>query len=199
MALAENESKGAIILVGIVLLTMVGVVFGIFVGLGRPIDGLELLGERFACAELPLELEVGSAHKLGSGDRIARLVAEEGAERDPSWPDNVIVQIHKDDRAPGLLFPPDPRPVDLEKLGKWEEDPKQVFRGEINRGRVDFGRWSVPYIRERLFRDAGVWVDSMRVNLTAGDVNCVVFAEFPPEVDGSEDALRLLLDGFELR
>ncbi|MDF1800306.1 MAG: hypothetical protein P1V81_14100 [Planctomycetota bacterium] len=199
MALAENESKSAIILIGVGLLAVAGAAFGTFVGLGRAIDGGELLAERFACTELPLELEVDSAHKLGSGDRIARLVAEEGVERDPSWPDNVIVQLHKDDRAPGLMFPPEPRSVDLEKLGRWEQDPQQVFRGEINRGRVDFGRWSVPYIRERLFRDTGAWVDSMRVNLSSEDVNCVVFAEFPPEVEGSEDALRLLLDGFELR
>jgi len=192
------STKETIVLIGLGLLAIVGVSFGIFFGLGRPIDGAALLAERFAATELPFGLAISQADLLDSGDRLVRLdIKEHAAPADA--PERVIALFHKKKVAPGLYFPPHGEQIDLEKLAKWKADPKATFKGEITRGRIDFGPWSTPYIRDRIFRDTGKWVDSMRVNLSTNDVNCVVFAEFPPEVDGSEARLIELLDGLELK
>jgi hypothetical protein len=202
MALEKSETKGAILMMGIGLLTMVGVTWGIFVGVGRPIDGAAVLAERFAYEQLPFELEVVEAHRLASGDRMVRLARPEaaaGADLPADAPQVVIAQFHEEDMAPGMLFPDESAGVDPELIARWEGDSTKTFRGEINRGQVEFGSWSVLYIRDRLFRDTGKWVDSMRVNLSSPDVNCVLFVEFPPEVDASEARLAELLEGLELR
>jgi hypothetical protein len=202
MALEKSETKGAIIMMGIGLLTMVGVTWGIFVGIGRPIDGAAVLAERFAYERLPFELQVEEAHRLASGDRMVRLARPEAAvatELPVDAPQVVIAQFHEEDMAPGMLFPPEAAGLDPKLIERWEGDPTKTFRGEVNRGQVEFGSWSVLYIRDRLFRDTGRWVDSMRVNLSSPDVNCVLFVEFPPEVDASEERLTELLEGLELR
>ena len=69
MALAANESKSVVVLVGVALLAVVGAAYGIFVGLGQPIDGSALLAERFAFVEPPMDLTLARAHRLGNGDR----------------------------------------------------------------------------------------------------------------------------------
>lgn len=197
------SSKESIFLIGLGLLTIVLVAFGISRGLGKKIDGQELLHERFAFTELPFDLEVADAHALGTGDRLVRLERQAevaGADAAPETrPDRVVLIFHKNDVAPGLLFPPQGQSVSPESLAKWQADATETFKGEITRGRVDFGPWSTPYIRERLFRDTGHWVDSMRVNLSNSVVNCVLFAEFPIEVDGTEERLVELLEGLKLK
>ena len=192
-------TKETVLLIGLGLLTIVGVAFGIFIGLGRPIDGAALLAERFAATELPFGLEISQADLLDTGDRLVRLDRAEGATAPADAPDRVIVLFHKKKVAPGLYFPPEGEKIEPDQLDKWKADPKETFKGEITRGRLDFGRWSTPFIRDRLFRDTGHWVDSMRVNLSTAEVNCVLFAEFPREVDGSEARLVELLEALELK
>jgi hypothetical protein len=186
-------------LIGVGLLTIVFVAFGIFRGLGRPVEGSDVLAERFGYATLPFGLEVSKAHQLGTGDKLVRLDQRADAEVPDDAPDRVIILFHANDVAPGLLFPPSSDSVDPEKLQEWKADATKTFKGEITRGRVDFGSWSTPYIRERMFRDTGHWVDSMRVNLSNSEINCVLFAEFPPEVDGTEARLVELLEALELK
>lgn len=191
--------KETVFLIGLGLLTIVLVAFALFQGFGRPIDGLELLHERFAFEQLPLGLEVKEAHRLGTGDRLVKLEPASGSEQPADGIARVIVMVHKNKVAPGLLFPPKGQPIDPEAVEKWKADANETFKGEVTRGRIDFGSWSTPYIRDRLFRDTGHWVDSMRVNLSGPDGNCVLFAEFQPEVDGSESRLVELLEGLELK
>lgn len=193
------SKQETIILIGLGLLTIVLVSFGIFKGLGRPIDGRELLAKRFAATQFPFGLEVSRADLLDMGDRLVRLDRAELAEAPADAPDRVIVIFHKKKMAPGLYFPPEAEEGKPDELEKWKADPAETFKTEITRGRVDFDSWSTPYIRERLFRDTGKWVDSMRVNLSTGDLNCVLFAEFPPEVDGAEARLIELLEAFEVK
>jgi len=192
------SGKETLVLIGLGLLTIALVLLGISRNLGQKIDGDELLHSRFAFQQLPDDLAVTAAHELGTGDRLVRLERATG-EAEDDRPDRVVLLFHKNDVAPGLLFPPSGSSVDPESLAKWRADAAQTFKAEITRGRVDFGAWSTPYIRERLFRDTGHWVDSMRVNLSNADANCVLFAEFPPEVDGSEQRLVELLSGLELK
>ena len=199
MAGKPATKKEVVMLIGLGLFTIVLVAFGIFKGLGRPIDGHEVLAERFGATTFPFDLEVTQAHLLGSGDRLVRLDRKADSHAPTDAPDRVIVLFHKSKVAPGLLFPPSAESVDADKLEEWKQDATKTFKGEITRGRVDFGTWSTPYIRERMFRDTGHWVDSMRVNLSSDDVNCVLFAEFPPEVDGTEQRLIELLEGLELK
>jgi len=193
------STKESVILIGVGLMTIVLVAFGIFAGLGRPIDGTTTLAERFGATEFPFDLAVTQAHVLGTGDRLVRLDREEGSDAPDDAPDRVIVNFLKNPIAPGLLFPPQSEGVKPEKLAEWTADATEVFKGEITRGRVEFGPWSTPYIRERMFRDTGHWVDSMRVNLSNESVNCVVFAEFPADVDGTEERLVELLGGLEIK
>lgn len=193
------STKESVILIGVGLLTIVLVAFAIFKGLGRPIDGAEVLAERFGATEFPFALEVSSAHVLGNGDRLVRLERRPDSSAPADAPDRVIALFHKNSVAPGLLFPPKAAGVDPAKLAEWKADATKAFKGEITRGRVDFGPWSTPYIRERMFRDTGHWVDSMRVNLSNEKGNCVVFAEFPPEVEGTEGRLVELLLGLQVK
>lgn len=192
-------AKETLVLIGVGLLAMLGAAFGIFKAIGQPVDGAAVLAERFDFTELPLDLEVIEAHELASADRMVRLERKASSQLDGSLPDRVIVLNHNKARAAKLLFPPDGKGIEAEKLRKWKADPAEVFKGEITRGRVAWGQWETAYIRERMFRDTGKWVDSMRVNLSTTQVNCVVFAEFPPEMDGTEEGLIELLLGLNPR
>lgn len=188
-----------LILVFVGLITALGVAFMVFKGVGRPIDGEALLAERFGAEDWPLDLEVEMAHKLGSGDRVVRLARAPGSELGDDVPEVVVVQFVGDIRAAKLHFPSEVRMGDPMAEGKWEEDPSQAFRKEITRGRVRFGAFEGLYIRDRLFRDTGEWVDSMRVNLSASEPPCVLFAEFAPGVDGTEEGFEALLEGLDVK
>lgn len=191
--------KETIILIGVGLLTIIGVTFGIFKGIGQPIDGPETLAERFAFSEIPLELEHSEAHVLGSGDRMVRLDRKASSSLGAQLPSRVIVMFNRKPRGASLYFPPHGESVKPEDLAKWKADPSQTFKAEISRGRVAFGDWETPYIRERIFRDTGHWTDSMRVNLTTKDLPCILFAEFPEEAEGNETGLITLLNGLKLK
>ena len=182
-----------LLLVG--LLTSLGVAWGVFTGLGRPIDGDEVLRERFGATTWPLDLVVENAHKMGQGDRMVRLRRSADSTLGDGVPDVVIVHVYDDTRGPKLMFPPEPRERSDKALESWREDAQQTFKEEITRGKVSFGPFESLYIRERLYRDTGRWVDSMRVNLSTPELPIVLYAEFPPEVDGSAEGLEALLEG----
>ncbi len=152
MALAENESKGAVVLVGIALLAVLGAAYGIFVGLGRPIDGAALMDQRFAYESLPMDLAIARAHRLGNGDQLVELVPAEEVE-DHAF-DRVVLHFFEDAESPAMTFPEKPAPLDQMKLMGWRKKAKGFMRGELGRGRVEFDAWDVMYIRERVFRKA---------------------------------------------
>jgi hypothetical protein len=182
MALAENQTTG-----------------GVFKALGVAIDGEALLQERFEYETLPFGLEVLEAHELASGDRLVSIGRPEGTATPEGQPHTIVVMFHKKAFAAKLKFSEQPIKASPEKLGEWKGNPKKTFRTEISRGRVDFDEWEALYIRERLYRDTGEWVDSLRVNLSSSELFVVLFAEFMPEVDAQEAIFAELLDGMELR
>lgn len=206
MSDVNSESKPAtrkevLLLIGIAFLTMIGVAWGVFVGMGRPIDGDAALRERFGANPWPLDLEVTDAHKLSAGDRMVRLARKADSELGDDVPDAVIVHFVRDAGTAALMFPP-PSKVEgkqADKVEAWEQDPAQVYRHEIVRGRVEFDDQTGLYIRERLYRDTGDWVDSMRVNFSNAEPPCVVFAEFPAGVNGNEEGFARLLEGLEVK
>lgn len=203
MALAPNEGKGAIVLMAVGLLALVGTAFGIFVGLGKSIDGEALLAERFAFTTPPMQLSLSRAHQLGNGDRLAELVPAEGATEAPL--DRVVLHAYEDPESPAISFPDEPRELRPEALERWAKEPKGVLRGELERGRVAFDRWDVVYVRERVYRPewgadlATDFVDVLRVNLSNEELPCILYAYFPRGVDGDAEVLRRLLDELELR
>ena len=215
MALAENEKSNVVVLTGIALLAVLGAAWGIFVGVGQPVDGEALLAERFACAELPMDLTVARAHRLGNGDRMVELVPEEGGEASPL--DRVVVHVYNKGKDLAMAFPDQPASLNLMQQAEWSKKPKGFFRGELQRGRVEFDTWDVMYIRERIFRseappeaegedgDEGapepriLWADNLRVNLSNDTFPCVLYAYFPDGVDGDPAVLTDLLDGLDLR
>jgi hypothetical protein len=230
MALAEKQTTSAVIMIGVALVTVVGIAFGLYKARGVEVDGDALLRERFAYDELPFALEVKEAHQTAVGDRLIRLgplvdIGEqsngEGSGEDASEapskivaPERVIVIFYEKALGAKLNFPSQPSGIAPDKWMEWsaakalaegeETDggkalKKKAFRGEVTRGHVEFGTWTSLYIQERLFRATGKWVDSMRVNLSGDGHNLVLFAEYPPEVDGSEAALAALLEGLKLR
>ena len=64
MALAENQSTGGVVLIGVVLLTIVLTALSLYKAAGVPVDGEVLLQQRFAYEELPYGLEVKEAHQV---------------------------------------------------------------------------------------------------------------------------------------
>lgn len=198
MDLKPSASKEVLLLIAVGIITLMGVAFGVFKGLGRPIDGEAALRERFTAATWPLDLEIEMAHKLGSGERMVRLVRKPDSTLGDDVPNAVIVQFHRDKRTPNLMFPNQPKQAKDQEVQAYKADPSHVYRTEITRGVVEFGDLETPYIRDRLYRETGQWVDSMRVNLSNADVFCVVYVEFAPGVDGNEEGLARLLDGFKL-
>ena len=203
MALAANESKSVVVLVGVALLAVVGAAYGIFVGLGQPIDGSALLAERFAFVEPPMDLTLARAHRLGNGDRLVELVPREGAEG--AALERVVVHFFEEKESPAMSFPDEPEGLDDEAIASWEEKPRGVLRGELQRGRVEFDTWDVMYIRERVRRPEWLkdteqaFADVLRVNLSNEALPCVLYAYFPRGVDGDAEVLRELLDGLEVK
>jgi hypothetical protein len=199
MALAEKQTTGGVILIGVALLTVVCTAFGIYKAAGVPIDGQGLMQERFAYEVLPFGLEVKEAHEVANGDRLVRLGAPEGVATPVGMPTRIVAMFHKKAFAPKLQFPGAAQKASPEKMGMWKMDPSKVFRTELNRGQIHFDEYESLYIRDRLYKDTGKWSDSMRVNLSNSEHSVVLFADFAPEVDGTEEALALLLEGLELR
>lgn len=192
-------SKEVLLLIAVGIITLMGVAYGVFKGLGQPIDGDAALRERFDATTWPLDLEVEMAHKLGSGERMVRLVRKPESTFGDDVPNAVIVQFHRDKRTPGLMFPDQPKQAKDEEIQAYKADPSNVYRTEITRGMIPFGDLESLYIRDRLFRETGQWVDSMRVNLSNETVFCVVYAEFAPGADGTETGLRALLEGLKVK
>lgn len=199
MALAEKQTTGGVILISVAILTIALTAFGIFKAAGVPIDGEALLQERFAYEVLPFGLEVKEAHQVATGDRLVRLGLPEGQALPEGVPTRVVVMFHKKAFAPKLKFPAGAQEASPEKIGMWKEDNTKTFRTEINRGQVQFDKYESLYIRDRLYRDTGKWVDSMRVNLSNSELFVVLFADFAPEVSGSHQAFSELLEGLKLR
>jgi hypothetical protein len=191
-------SKEVLLLIAVGIITLIGVAFGVFKGLGQPIDGEAALRERFGATTWPLDFEVEMAHKLGSGERMVRLVRKPDSTLGDDVPNAVIVQFHRDKRTPSLMFPNQPKFAQDDEIQAYKADPSNVYRTEITRGMLPFGDLETQYIHDRLFRDTGQWVDSMRVNLSTQDVFCVVYAEFAPGVSGNEAGLARLLNGLNV-
>ena len=95
MALAENQSTGSVVLIGVVLLTIVLTALSVYKAAGVPVDGEVLLQQRFAYDELPYGLEVKEAHQVSGGDKLVRLGPPEGKAVPEGMPVRVVVMYHR--------------------------------------------------------------------------------------------------------
>jgi hypothetical protein len=114
-------------------------------------------------------------------------------------PVRVVVMFHRKLLGPKLKFSSTPYKPGPEKLFEWEEDPTKTFRTELSQGQVSFGIWESLVIRDRIYGDTGKWNDNMRVNLSTDKLFVVLFADFAPGTDGTEEAFAQLLEGMQLR
>jgi len=199
MALAENQSTGGVVLIGVVLLTIVLTALSVYKAAGVPVDGEVLLQQRFAYEELPYGLEVKEAHQVSGGDKLVRLGPPEGKAVPEGMPVRVVVMYHRKALGPKLKFSSSPHQPGPEKLMEWEEDPSKTFRTELSQRQVAFDVWESLVIRDRIYNDTGEWNDNMRVNLSTSELYVVLFADFAPGVVGTEEAFAELLEGMQLR
>ncbi|HED65421.1 MAG TPA: hypothetical protein ENJ09_07685 [Planctomycetes bacterium] len=85
--------------------------------------------------------------------------------------------------------PPGEGEDDTKRLIEWERDKDFAWHSTIRSDRIEWGSWSVAYRIERSFRDDGTWRDAIRIDLSRGDVNRVLFLVLPEGVAGTEEEL----------
>lgn len=195
-----RESAGGIVGVGVGLLVLLVLVGLTLAPGGQPLEGTELVGEVFAAEPLPEGLAVTEGRKLPGGTRVARLSI--GA--DSPWaaggagPRELLLAVYRKPASADGQFQ-DLGRADGKKLAEWRESMDFDLRVPLEKGWLEFGDWEAAVVRERQFHRDGRWNDAARVNLSQLGFGCVLFAEWPDEVESDEVQLVPLLEALQLR
>lgn len=194
----RHDGPGRVISVFLTLALFVGALAflarGFFVA---PVDGAAKQREYFGAEEPPFGLALDVAQRLPTGDALVRFTRT-GEGRAPL--DVLFIEYQSRAAAEALL-----RPTAEEmgmgggsRLKEWEREKAFDWHTTVKRADIAWGEWSSKLLVERSFRKGGGWSEQARVNISSGQRNLVLFANWPDETPVDEKILHELLLALDL-
>ena len=84
------------------------------------------------------------------------------------------------------------------RMVAWEKDPTFAWHTTLKGEQLSWSRWRADYRIERSFRADGTWRDSIRFDLCQEGRNLLLYAQYPPGVEATEEMARKVVRTVEM-